>query len=294
MAFIGIDNLTHVKDRLQTNIIMGPAYYSADELKRMAIKVITGIEFKDTATIFNRKGGTARRKVVGQSQNSTLGYMTERVLEAHIVWDHYTANEDDFQEKPVQITINGSAQPSFPKTEEFIDQIGIAFNDNVFPCIWHGDENSEKPEMALFNGLHTNLDKDIANGEVSVAAGNLIPCEALDAPASEGDSQAWDAFVKWYNKWHPALKRRESIVYMSTAYGNNIADAYEQKHRSHQAVQFIPDANGNFKVREYPKVTFCPKPSPCSSSSLSPPRAFRSPNRTSSRTVFLQICRSGF
>lgn len=258
MAFIGIDNLTHVKDRLQTNIIMGPAYYSADELKRMAIKVITGIEFKDTATIFNRKGGTARRKVVGQSQNSTLGYMTERVLEAHIVWDHYTANEDDFQEKPVQITINGSAQPSFPKTEEFIDQIGIAFNDNVFPCIWHGDEESKKPEMALFNGLHTNLDKDIANGAVSVAAGNLIPCEALDAPASEGDSQAWDAFVKWYNKWHPALKRRESIVYMSTAYGNNIADAYEQKHRSHQAVQFIPDANGNFKVREYPKVTFCP------------------------------------
>lgn len=258
MAFIGIDNLTHVKDRLQTNIIMGPAYYSADELKRMAIKVITGVEFKDTATIFNRKGGTARRKVVGQSQNSALGYLTERVLEAHIVWDHYTANEDDFQEKPVMITINGSAQASFPKTEDFVNQIGIAFNDNVFPCIWHGDENSAKAEMALFNGLHANLDKDIANGEVSEAAGNLIPCAALDSPASEGDSSAWEEFVKWYNKWHPALKRRETVVYMSTAYGNYLADAYEQKHRSHLAVNFIPDANGNFKVREYPKITFCP------------------------------------
>ena len=258
MAFIGIENLTHVKDRLQPNIIMGPAYYSADELKRMAIKVITGVQFKDTASIFNRKGGTARRKVVGKPQNSTLGYMTERVLEAHIVWDHYTANEDDFQEKPVQITINGSAQPSFPKTEEFIDQIGIAFNDNVYPCIWHGDEESEKEEMALFNGFHANLDKDIANGDVSAAAGNLIPCAVLDAPQQEGDFQAWEDFVAWYNKWHPALKRRETIVYMSTAYGNYIADAYEQKHRSHQSVQFIPDANGNFKVREYPKVTFCP------------------------------------
>ena len=238
MAFIGIDNLTHVKDKLQTNIIMGPAYYSADELKRMAIKVITGVEFKDTATIFNRKGGTARRKVVGQSQNSTLGYMTERVLEAHIVWDHYTANEDDFQEKPVMITINGSAQPSFPKTEEFIDQIGIAFNDNVFPCVWHGDENSDKPEMALFNGLHADLDKDIANGDVSEAAGNLIPCAVLDAPATEGDSSAWEEFVKWYNKWHPALKRRETIVYMSTAYGNHIADAYEQN-----AADYIAELN---------------------------------------------------
>ena len=258
MAFIGIDNLTHVKDKLQSNIIMGPAYYSEDELKRMAIKVITGVEFKDTATIFNRKGGTARRKVVGQPQNSNLGYLSERVLEAHIVWDHYTANEDDFQEKPQQLTINGSAAFHFPKAEEFINQIGIAFNDNIFPCLWHGDEDSEKPEMTLFNGWHADLTKDIQAGNVSKEKGNLVEMDALDAPQSEGDSAAWDSFVKWYNQWHPALKRRETIVYMSTAYGNHIADAYEQKHRSHQAVQFLPDANGNFKVREYPKVTFCP------------------------------------
>lgn len=258
MAFIGIDNLTHVKDKLQGNIIMGPAYYSADELKRMAIKVITGIEFKDTATIFNRKGGTARRKVVGQPQNSNLGYLSERTLEAHIVWDFYKANEDDFQEKPQQLTINGSAAFHFPKAEEFINQIGIAFNDNIFPCLWHGDEDSEKVEMTLFNGWHADLAKDIADGLVSKAKGNLVDMDALDAPAAEGDCAAWDSFVKWYNQWHPALKRREVIVYMSTAYGNYIADAYEQKHRSHATVQFLPDANGNFKVREYPKVTFCP------------------------------------
>ena len=110
------------------------------------------------------------------------------------------ALSDEVQEKPVQITINGSAQPSFPKTEEFIDQIGIAFNDNVYPCIWHGDEESEKEEMALFNGFHANLDKDIANGDVSAAAGNLIPCAVLDAPQQEGDFQAWEDFVAWYNK----------------------------------------------------------------------------------------------
>ena len=258
MAFIGIDNLTHVKDKLQSNIIMGPAYYSADELKRMAIKVITGIEFKETATIFNRKGGTARRKVVGQPQNSTLGYTSERVLEAHIVWDFYKANEDNFQEKPVQLEINGSAAFHFPKAEEFINQIGIAFNDNIFPCLWHGDEESDKPEMQLFNGWHADLSKDIAESKVSVAAGNLVAMDVLDTPSKEGDSAAWESFVKWYNQWHPALKRRETIVYMSTAYGNYLADAYEQKHRSHQSVNFLPDANGNFKVREYPKVTFCP------------------------------------
>ena len=258
MAFIGIDNLTHVKDKLQANIIMGPAYYSADELKRMGVKVITGIEFKETATIFNRKGGTARRKVVGQPQSSNLGYLSERVLEAHIVWDFYKANEDDFQEKPVQLEINGSAAFHFPKAEDFINQIGIAFNDNIFPCLWHGDEASSKPEMQLFNGWHALLSKDIADGVVSAAAGNLITMAALAPVSKEGDTASWDAFVAWYNQWHPALKRREVLVYMSVAYGNYIADAYEQKHRSHEAVQYLPDANGNFKVREYPKLTFCP------------------------------------
>ena len=258
MAFIGIDNLTHVKDKLQANIIMGPAYYSADELKRMGVKVITGIEFKETATIFNRKGGTARRKVVGQPQSSNLGYLSERVLEAHIVWDFYRANEDDFQEKPVQLEINGSAAFHFPKAEDFINQIGIAFNDNIFPCLWHGDEGSSKPEMQLFNGWHALLSKDIADGVVSAAAGNLITMSALAPVSKEGDTASWDAFVAWYNQWHPALKRREVLVYMSVAYGNYIADAYEQKHRSHEAVQYLPDANGNFKVREYPKLTFCP------------------------------------
>lgn len=258
MAFIGIDNLTHVKDRLQGNIILGPAYYDEAELSRLAIKVITGVQFKDTATIFNRKGGTARKKVVGTPLDSNLGYLTERTLRANIVWNHYSGNEDDFQEKPVQMDINGSAAFHFPKTEEWLNQIGVQFSDDVFANLWHGDESSENESMTLYNGFHTNLNADIAAGVVAAGKGNLVTCAAIDAPATEGDSSAWDTFLGWYNQWHPALKRKETIVYLSTAYGQYIADAYEQKHRSLQAVQYLPDGNGNFKVREYPKITFAP------------------------------------
>ncbi len=255
MAFIGIENLTHVKDQLQSNIIMGPAYYSEDELKRMAIKVITGVQFKNTATVFDRKGGTARRKVVGDRKSSNLGYMSERTLEAEIVWDHYDGCEDDFQEKPVPLNIEGSAQFHFPETEEWINQIGAQFSDNVFACLWHGDVDAEAPEMALYNGFHTNIDKDIASGAISAAKGNLIACDALDEPSGEGDASAWNTFKAWYDQWHPALKRAEVMVYMSVAYGNYIADGYEQKHRSIKGVEYV---DGNFKVKELPKVTFCP------------------------------------
>lgn len=254
--FIGIDNLTHVAERLQPNIIMGPAYYNADDLKKFGIKVITGVQFKDTAMILNRKGATSRRKVVGQPLDSNLGYLTERTLVAHIVWNHFTHNEDEFQETPIQI--QGSAAFHYPMAEEIINQIGIEFNDDVYPNIWNGDEglSATKPELAYFNGYHALLAQDIANGEVSTAKGNLIGMDTLTAPDEEGDSAAWDKFVDWYDKWHPGLKRQNVRVIMSLAYGHYIADAYEQKHRSHTSV--ILQDDGTFKVREYPKLTFVP------------------------------------
>lgn len=254
--FIGIDALKVVAERLQPNIIMGPAYYNAEELKKFGIKVITGVQFKDTAMVLNRKGATSRRKVVGQTLNSNLGYLAERTMVARIVWNKFTHNEDEFQEVPVQI--QGSAAFHYPLTEEIINQVGIEFNDDVYPNIFGGDESlaATKPELAFFDGYNALLAKDIAAGEVAEGKGNLIPMNALAAPTKEGDSAAWDEFVKWYDKWHPGLKRQNVVVIMPLAYGHYIMDAYEQKHRSR--AQVILQDDGTFKVREYPKLTFVP------------------------------------
>ena len=228
--FIGIDNVKHVADQLQPNIIMGPAYFNKDELKRLGIKVITGVQFKNTAMVLNRKGGTTRRKVVGTPIESKIGYLTERVMTARIVWNRYRHNEDEFQEKP--IAIEGSAAFHYPLTEEMT--------------------------LQLFDGYQTLLNKDIESGAVSAALGNLVPSKAIDKPSGEGDSAPWDNWVEWYDKWSPALKRQQVLCYMSIETGHNIAAGYAQKNRSLDKVQYIPDANGNFKVSEYPKVTFVP------------------------------------
>ena len=254
--FIGIDNVKHVADQLQPNIIMGPAYFNKDELKRLGIKVITGVQFKNTAMVLNRKGGTSRRKVVGTPIESKIGYLTERVMTARIVWNRYRHNEDEFQEKPIQI--EGSANFHDPLTEEMISAIGKTFSEDVYACLFFGDESSDNASLQLFDGYQTLLNKDIESGAVSTALGNLVPSKAIDAPASEGDSKAWDAWVEWYDKWSPALKRVNVLCYMSIENGHNIADAYGQKHRNLREVNYLPDANGNFKVPEYPKVTFVP------------------------------------
>ena len=256
MEFIGISAVKQIAEKLEPNIVMGPAYFSKDELKRLGIKVITGVQYKQTVMVLNRKGGTSRRKVVGQPIESKLGYLTERTLTAHIVWNRFKHNEDDFQEKPIQI--NGSAQFHYPLAEEFITEIGKEFSDDLYACLFFGEEDGNDPQLNFFDGFQTIINKDIESGAISEANGNLIPCAALPAPAGEGDTVAWDKWVEWYDKWPAPLKRVPVLMYCSVAYGHNIADAYAQKHRNIREVQYIPDANGNFKTSEYPKVTFVP------------------------------------
>ena len=256
MNFIGIDAVKQIAEQLEPNIVMGPAYFSKDELKRLGIKVLTGVQFKRTVMVLNRKGGTSRRKVVGTPIESKLGYLTERTLTAHIVWNRFKHNEDDFQEKPIQI--NGSAEFHYPLAEEFITEIGKEFSDDLYANLFHGEEDGDDPTLNFFDGFQTIINKDIENGDISVGNGNLIPCNALSAPSKEGDSAAWDEWVKWYDKWPAPLKRQNVLMYCSIEYGHHIADGYAQKHRSLKEVKYIPDANGNFKVDEYPKVTFVP------------------------------------
>ena len=254
--FIGIDNVKHVADQLQPNIIMGPAYFNKDELKRLGIKVITGVQFKNTAMVLNRKGGTSRRKVVGTPIESKIGYLTERVMTARIVWNRYRHNEDEFAEKPIQI--EGSANFHYPLTEEMISAIGKTFSEDVYACLFFGDESSDNASLQLFDGYQTLLNKDIESGAVSTALGNLVPSKAIDKSAGEGDATPWLNWVEWYDKWSPALKRQNVLCYMSIENGHNIAAGYAQLNRGLDKVQYIPDANGNFKVSEYPKVTFVP------------------------------------
>ena len=134
----------------------------------------------------------------------------------------------------------------------------MTFSEDVYACLFHGDETSNVTELALYDGLHTNINKDIESGDISQARGNLIPCAVIDGPQSEGDDAAWKAWVEWYDKWSPALKRVQVLCYMSIENGHAIADAYGQHHRNLKEVNYLPDANGNFKVPEYPKVTFVP------------------------------------
>lgn len=56
--FIGTSALEHVAEQVSKEILMGPGYTDAEEMDRLGIQVISGVQFKRTFNIFLRKGGT--------------------------------------------------------------------------------------------------------------------------------------------------------------------------------------------------------------------------------------------
>lgn len=256
-VFIGLENVQTVVAQLKPNIVLGPAYTMRKELDRLGIFVETDVQNILKYTVFNGKGGETRRKVVGDVKESKLGYFFERTIQTEICVHRIRVNKDRFKEKPANFKIDGGAAPTFPNTEMFVKEQQKVYSKDVFNCVANGKRTEEGEKLGMFDGLNECISKDINKGVINQAAKNLVPTGTFDAPQSEGDSAAYDEYVKWEMGWNPDLQEEEDVrVYLPVDIALAIKDAYEQKHRSHQAAENLP--NGNFKLPAHPNRTFCP------------------------------------
>ena len=259
--FIGKDALQHVAEQVSKEILMGPGYTDAEEMDRLGIDIVSGVQYKRTFHILLRKGGTTRRKDVRTKVNSEAGFLKERTLTVKLSWDHYTDNIDKYCE-----TVFGTdAQGQYPLSAAATETILRNYADNLTACLWHGDIDLDKggenvpaqdQAMALYDGFHTCIKHDIEDGIISEANGNLIPCEAITARVDNNESTPYDNFLAWHMKWDARLRKANTRVYMSELTAQYIAAGYANKFHGNFKVDYEP--GGNFKLPGLSRVTICP------------------------------------
>lgn len=259
--FIGLDALQHVAEEVSKEIVMGPGYSDAEEMDRLGIDIVTGVQFKRTFHLFIRKGGTTRRKDVHREVNSEAGFLKERTLVAKLAWDKFPGNIDDFCE-----TVFGTdAQGQFPLSSQAVEAILKDYADNLAANLWFGNIELDNGDdsvpardqaMALYNGFHTCIQQDIEDGLISEANGNLIHCDAITAPVDKDDSSPYDIFIAWYMKWDERLRKVPTRVYMNETTAMNIASGYANKFHGNFRVEY--NQGDNFKLPGCSKVSLCP------------------------------------
>lgn len=259
--FIGTTALQHVAEQVSKEILMGPGYTDAEEMDRLKIDVVSGIQFKRTNHILLRKGGTTRRKDVHTKVDSEVGFLKERTIVCKLSWDHYTDNADKYVETIFGTDANGQ----YPLSTEAATAILTNYADNLTACLWNGDISLDKGDettpasqqaLALYDGFHTCVRHDIEAGIISEANGNLIHCEAITEPTDNNDSTPYDNFLDWHMKWDARLRKQNTLVYMSEVTAQYIAAGYANKFHGNFKVDY--EVGGNFKLPGLSRVAICP------------------------------------
>ena len=260
-TFIGRDSIENIANRLHTEVVMGPATFRPDVFTRMKINVLTGVQFKDVKYVLARKGHTTRRKTVGDTVNSQVGYMQEREMVAHLTWNKYTDNKDNYVETPIVDATNTGAF-SYPASELAVRAILMSYSEDLYDCLFHGDADIDATDvnayLRLYDGFLTMIGKDIEKGDISKLRKNLVELDAISAPTSSTDIGAFTEFKEFYNGWTSALRNAsEVLVYGTPETLDYIATAYGNSKGNISGVTYKED--GTFKIPQYANVSFVPE-----------------------------------
>lgn len=270
---ISRDELTHVAEQVGKQIVMGPAYYDPELLSRMGIEVISGVQFKKIDHLLVRKGGTTRRKEVGRPVANTIGFLKERELVAKLSWNRFKDNIDRYVE--TVFGTDGKPGGDYPFSTTAVEAILKTYAEDLTSNLFFGDMDNEVyvdkekngetlteaerglAKLSLYNGFHTDIAQDVADGIISETNKNIVPCEAIAMPTSTDDSSSFDYVLDWYTKWDPRLRQAKDIrLLCDTLRGIYIAAGYLNKYHGNSKVNYLP--NGNFTVPEMPRVQFVP------------------------------------
>lgn len=266
-VFIGREALTHVAEQVGKQIIMGPAYDDPELLDRLGITVISGVQFKKTDHLLVRKGGTTRRKKVGTPVENKIGFLKERTLVAKLTWNRYKDNIDNYVE--TVFGTDGKPGGEYPFSTQACQAILASYAEDLKSNLFFGDmDNDESPDeekqkLSLYDGFHTDIAHDIADGIISAENKNLVPCEDISAPIDAHDSTPFDTVQEWWSKWEPRLRQQKRVIlHCDILRGIYIAQGYSNKYHGNAKVQYINGSdgkpNGNFIVPEMPHVEFAP------------------------------------
>ena len=257
--FIGISALQEVANQVFASVVQGPAFANPEEVKRLGIKTISGVQYERTMNVFVRKGGTTRRKDMNPTMNGTIGFLKERVLTAKLAWFKGTDNIDHYCE-----TVFGvDAQGAYPLSTVAVEAVIKTHADDLYNNLWWGDidndvpgASEEKKAMGLYDGFITCIKHDIEVGVISEANHNLIHCEAISAPADATDSSAYKNFRDAYMSLDPRLRRQKVYAYMTPETAINIADGYALQSYGTHKLDVVD--GGNYVIPELPKLTIAP------------------------------------
>ena len=256
---LSLEEVQHLTDVLAPDIITSSVLLNADIFAELGIKVLTGVEYRNSIMVFNRKGGTARAYKAGNKINSSLGYMEERKLEVHLSWNRYPDNIQNYREKEPFSVLGTNGTYEAPNSEFAIREIGKAYSEDVMSNLFFGNRAlGDDNALGLYDGFNTLINVEMNAGKIAAANYNYKEIDPIVEQTAGDEAENFRIFQEFYNSWHPRLKAAPLVLVLCSPETKMlIVDGYLQKYTGMQS----PDAaTDSFRFLGMPNVKLVANP----------------------------------
>lgn len=256
---LSLEEVQHLTDVLAPDIITSPVLLNADIFAELGIKVLTGVEYRNSIMVFNRKGGTARAYKAGNRINSSLGYMEERKLEVHLSWNRYPDNIQNYREKEPFSVLGTNGTYEAPNSEFAIREIGKAYSEDVMSNLFFGNRAlGDDNALGLYDGFNTLINVEMNAGKIAAANYNYKEIDPIVEQTAGDEAENFRIFQDFYSAWHPRLKAAPLVLVLCSPETKIlIVDGYLQKYTGMQS----PDAaTDSFRFLGMPNVKLVANP----------------------------------
>jgi len=119
-----------------------------------------------------------------------------------------------------------------PYTKEVLENIVKTFVEDFTLAIPHAKYKSAESPLGVFDGYNTIIDALVADTKITAAAGNLVECEEIKAPATDAEAlKPLQTFVGWVRALNPMLRSGALDILVPSDTLNLILDSYEIQRR---------------------------------------------------------------
>lgn len=210
---LNISQITAIKNLIHKDLVAIASLVTFDELVKLGIPVLTGIENKDTTFQYLSNQSIARPYAPGKHLNAELGVASERVLQVKNVWTRIKDNIQNYREKEgidiLGVSENGVLEASH--TQFIMQEMAKVFANQNALNVFHGKrDDTTKPAYSLFDGFFTHVDND--TNTFSAGNGNLQALTTFTFDGSQAAKvQAYDNFDEFMLNMDEDLADAETL-----------------------------------------------------------------------------------
>lgn len=199
------------------------------------INVISGIQNKDVITNFFRKGGMAKPYTPNPTERSDVGKTQERTLQTHKAFASVVDEPSRFKTTIVgpDVLLGKNKTKQHPWELIMLQSIVRTFSEDIIDALFPAKyDTADRSPQGLFDGFDTLVDADITSGLISAANKNLVATGAINKPASDTDTQAYDKLLAFYQAANPFLRTASTNLLIPFGMGDAYDLAYFNKYKT--------------------------------------------------------------